>query len=183
MAKSATKPKSALHPSGDKRSWLPEVTINRHQFGSDVVIAGIGSPHGDDQAGWQVVDLLDRRPHFPARLVRLTESTQLLDELAGCGRLIVVDACWGGPCVGVITRLEWPDPRIRQVHNHSTHGVGLCNALELAERLGRMMPIVEIFGIQIGSYRPLSEISAEVSRAVSELAGIVSDELCETYHA
>jgi hydrogenase maturation protease len=154
-----------------------------NQFGSNITVAGFGSPHGDDQAGWQVVALLQRRPDLPARLVKITEGTQLIDELGGCRRLIIVDACRGGTRIGAITRLEWPDPRIRQYHNHSTHGVGLCNALQLAERLGQMPLSVEIFGIEIGNYRPLDEISAEVALAVAELVEIISAELCEAAYA
>jgi hydrogenase maturation protease len=154
-----------------------------NKFGSNVTVAGFGSPHGDDQAGWQVVASLQRRTDLTARLVKITEGTQLIDELVGCRRLIVVDACRGGPQIGAITRFEWPDPRIRQYHNHSTHGVGLCNALQLAERLGRMPPNVEIFGIEIGSYRPLDEISADVVQSVAELVEIISAELCEAAYA
>ena len=150
---------------------------------SDIVVAGFGSPHGDDQAGWQVVALLGRRHDLPAHLVKITEGTRLIDELDGCRRLIVVDACRGGRQIGSITRLEWPDPRVPQYHNHSTHGIGLCNALELAERLGRMPPNVEVFGIEIGSYRPLDEISAEVAQAVRELGEIISADLRETVDA
>src|SRR5262245_55275322 len=86
----------------------------------DAVVAGFGSPHGDDQAGWRFVGLLARRPDVRARLVKVTEGTQLIQELNGCRRLIVVDACHGGVRLGAITRLAWPDPRIRQYHNHST---------------------------------------------------------------
>jgi hydrogenase maturation protease len=148
----------------------------------DVVVAGFGSPHGDDQAGWRVVDLLRRRPNLAARLIKITEGTQLIDALDGCRRLIVVDACRGGPQLGTITRLVWPDPRIRQYHDHSTHGVGLCNALKLAERLGRMPPRVEIFGIETSSCRPLDEMSPDVVKAVSELAESTSAELREAVH-
>jgi hypothetical protein len=59
----------------------------------------------------------------------------------------------------------------------------LCNALQLAERLGRMPPDVEIFGIEIGSYRPLDEISADVAQSVAELVEIISAELCEAAYA
>lgn len=149
----------------------------------DVVVAGFGSPHGDDQAGWQVVDLLAERSDLPAHLVKIREGTQLIDELAGCRRLIAIDACREGPHLGAITRLNWPDPRIRQYHNHSTHGVGLCNALELTERFGRLPPSVSIFGIEIGSYRPLDEICAEVARSVAEIAEIISADIRETVHA
>ena len=150
---------------------------------TDVVIAGFGSSHGDDQAGWQVIALLRRRADLPARLVEIRESTQLLDELDERRRLIVIDACVGGHQLGAITRIGWPDPRIRQYHNHSTHGVGLCNALELAERLGRMPADVEVFGIEVGTCRPLDGISAEVSQAATDLADIIAAELYETVDA
>jgi hydrogenase maturation protease len=159
------------------------MTGSSKPVGTDVVVAGFGSPHGDDQAGWQVVGLLERRLDLPARLVKITEGTQLLNVLAGCRKLIVVDACRGGSQIGAITRFEWPDPRIRQYHNHSTHGVGLCNALQLAERLNRMPPGAEILGIEIGSYRPLDEISAEVMQSVAEVAEIISAELREAAYA
>ena len=154
-----------------------------NELPADVLVAGFGSPHGDDQAGWQVVAALRQRPALRARFQKITEGTQLVEELAECGRLIVVDACRSGGELGTITRLAWPDPRIRQYHNHSTHGVGLCNALVLAERLGRMPPFVEIFGIETGSFRPLDEVSLEVAQAVAELEKILTAKLRETVDA
>lgn len=148
-----------------------------------VVIAGFGSPHGDDQAGWETVARLARRPDLQARLVTITEGTRLLDELDACRWLIAVDACRGGGPVGSVTRLTWPDPRILQRHNHSTHGVGLCNALQLAERLGWLPPRVDILGIQIGDCRPMDEPSPEIVRAVSELERDIAAEVGETAYA
>jgi len=150
---------------------------------SEIVVAGFGSPHGDDQAGWRVVEMLERWSVLPARPVSITESTQLLDAMEGCRRLILVDGCRAGRPIGTITRLEWPDPRVRQFHNHSTHGVGLCNALQLAERLGRLPASVEIFGIEIGGHQPFEEMSPSVVQAVAELADTIFSELCETIHA
>jgi hydrogenase maturation protease len=146
-------------------------------------IVGLGSPFGNDQAGWRLVELLQRRLNVPARLKIIHEATQLVDELAGCRQLIVVDACRSGMRSGALSRLRWPDPRIRQYHNHSTHGVGLCNALQLAERLGRIPPNVEIFGIEIGNVGPHDEMTQEVAQAVAELAKTIFAELCETLDA
>jgi hydrogenase maturation protease len=148
-----------------------------------VVVAGFGSPHGDDQAGWRVVALLGHRPGLPARLVKITEGTKLIHELDGCRRLIVVDACRAGGLIGTITRLEWRDPRIGQYHSHSTHGLGVCSALDLADRLGRLPPNVRIYGIEIGSQRPLDEVRIEVAQAVAELTGIIAAEINEPVHA
>ncbi len=150
---------------------------------SEVVVAGFGSPHGDDQAGWQVVATLARRADLAARVLSIREGTQLVGELDDCRRLIVIDACRSASQVGTITRFRWPDPRIRRHHNHSTHGIGLCNALELATQLGRLPPDVEVFGIEVCGLNPLAELSCEVEWAVQELAEIILVELCEAVHA
>ena len=64
------------------------------------VVAGFGSPHGDDQAGWRLAAMLERRPDLPARVIAVHEATQLLDALQDCQRLIIVDACLSGGRVG-----------------------------------------------------------------------------------
>jgi hydrogenase maturation protease len=150
---------------------------------SDVVVAGFGGPHGDDQAGWHVLTLLAQRPRLSARLVRCDEQSPLVDQLDGCSRLIVVDACRGGSRAGEITRLEWPDPRVRQYHNHSAHGVRLCNALQLAERLGKLPPLVEVLGVDTGSVHSGDELSSDVSRAVPELERTILDKISEAADA
>ena len=163
----------------------PEFSANgsAKDLREDTVVAGFGSPHGDDQAGWQVLVLLGRRPHPRTRFVKITEGTQLIGELDGCRRLIIVDACRGGAQIGATTHLKWPDPRIRQYHNHSTHGVGLCNTLHLAERLSRLPPSVEVFGIEIGNCWPLGEMSPAVVRAVVELEAVIGAEICDAAYA
>jgi hydrogenase maturation protease len=149
------------------------------EHGPGVVIAGFGSPHGDDQAGWRLIEMLQQRPELPARVVAVREATELLEELGGCRKLVVVDACRCGGRMGTITRLEWPDPRIEQQHSHSSHGMGVCCALRLAERLGRLPPEVEVYGIEIAEWEPGHEITFEVLEAVKELDAVISAELCE----
>jgi hydrogenase maturation protease len=149
----------------------------------DVVVAGFGSPHGDDRAGWQVVEKLSQTPGLQARLVTIREGTQLVSELEGCRKLIAVDACRSSRPPGTITRFRWPDTRIRQCHNHSTHGIGLCNALDLAGQLDRLPSEVEVYGIEIGGLNSVTELSCEVEQAVEELAGILASELREAVHA
>lgn len=153
------------------------------KVGSDVVVAGFGSPHGDDRAGWQVADALAQHANHAARILSIREGTQLVGELEGCSKLIVIDGCRTSSRIGAITRFRWPDPRVRRRHNHSTHGIGLCNALDLAAQLGRLPPDVEVFGIEISGLNPVAEISCEVQRAVDDLAEIILAELHEVAHA
>jgi hydrogenase maturation protease len=148
-----------------------------------IVIAGFGSPHGDDQAGWRVIEMLRKRTALPARVVAIQEATRLLEELDGCRKLVTIDACRSGGRVGMLTRLEWPDPRIEEHHSHSSHGMGLCGALRLAERLGRLPQEVQVFGIEIAEWEPGHEVTFEVLEAVKELDAVISAELCEAVHA
>jgi hydrogenase maturation protease len=143
------------------------------------LVIGFGSSYGNDQAGWRVIASLARRDHLPARLKSFSEVTELMDELGDSKLLILVDACRGGSKLGAVSRFEWPDPRVRQHCNHSTHGVRLCDTLELADRIGRLPPNVTIFGIDIGDdMRP--EMSPEVVQAVNEVESAVIAEICES---
>ena len=147
------------------------------------VVAGFGSPHGDDQAGWRVAALLRRRPDVPARVVVVGEPTQLLDALRGSLRLILVDACHTGGVAGAVTRLDWPDPRIAVGHRHSTHGVSVVDVLKLAERLGDLPPGVEIFGIEAADCSPGRGLTPPVLEAVAEVEETIVETLRETVHA
>ena len=147
------------------------------------VIAGFGSPHGDDQAGWSVVARLAERPGLPARVIRVYEPTQVLAALGGCRRLIAVDACHSSGRAGDITRLAWPDPRIGVKHSHSTHGVGVVDVLKLAEQLGDLPPAVEIFGIEVADCSPGRDMSPEVGEAVAMVTDSILSELREVAHA
>jgi hydrogenase maturation protease len=150
---------------------------------SSTVVAGVGSPFGDDQAGWRLIEMLERRANVPARLIRIDEATKLLDTLDSCHKLIIVDACRGVGTLGAITRLKWPDPRIIKRHGHSTHGVGVSDALRLAEQLGRLPSEVVIYGIEVGDCEPGREICQEVLQAVAQVEPLILAGLREAANA
>jgi hydrogenase maturation protease len=147
------------------------------------LVVGVGSPFGDDQAGWRLVEMLQRHRHLPSRLKTIPEVTQLIDECEGCQRMIIVDACRSGGTAGAVTRLHWPDPRIAERHSQSTHSLGLFDALRLAERLGRLPPVVDIFGIEVSECQPGHEMSLEVLRTLAGLESVVLAELYEAVNA
>src|SRR5262245_42204459 len=106
--------------------------------GGAVRVLAVGSPHGDDRAGWEVVERLcrERRPGIEAAV--LSEPLRLMEHLDGCGRLVIVDACRSGAEPGKVVRLNWPDGRLANSAGPSTHGFGVATALALAEALGRL---------------------------------------------
>jgi hydrogenase maturation protease len=147
------------------------------------VVAGVGSPFGDNQAGWRLVEMLERRPEVPARLIKVHEARQLVDALDGCDKLIIVDACRGVCRIGAVTRLVWPDPRIARRHSHFTHGVNVYDALRLAEQLGRLPADVELYGIEVDECEPGRAMCFEVMQIVAELEAVIFAELGELAHA
>lgn len=148
-----------------------------------VVVAGFGSPHGDDQVGWKVISKLSQRPYLPARVVRIREGTQLIHELAGCEKLIVVDACCGSGSPGSISCYWWPDPRITLHRDRSTHEIGVCSALALAQQLGKLPSVVHVYGIEIGVAALSGGISGDLIRAVDDLAEVIVAEISEVVYA
>jgi hydrogenase maturation protease len=143
--------------------------------GVDRVI-GIGSPYGDDVAGWRVVEMLARREDVTAECIAIGAG-QLLDYLHGCQRAILIDACLSAQAPGTITQLRWPDPRIGEQHRRSTHTLSVGDMLSLAQELGRLPPQVVLFGVEISGCRPGTELSPEVEGALAELEQRVLEEL------
>ena len=56
-------------------------------------IIGLGSPFGDDQVGWRVIELLQDRLDPQVDLVALDRpGAALINWMAGAQRLVIVDA-------------------------------------------------------------------------------------------
>ena len=149
---------------------------------SRVLILGIGSPAGDDQAGWLVVDALrvlgvenlvgvvvDKLDRPGASLVAMFEST---------AHVVLIDAMQSGEAVGSIRRFDredWP----QYGDGLSSHGFGVLAALALARELGGLPPRLDLYGIEIASANP-GEVPGETIRtAVQELARQIASEIRE----
>lgn len=143
-------------------------------------VLGVGSPHGDDAAGWRVVERLRQRPGLAAQL-RTIEPSQLLDHLADCRCLILVDACHSNQPPGTIIRLQWPDSLLRFQRRRSSHALGLGDSLSLAETLGWLPPRVIVWGIEISQSEPGEDLTPDVRRALPELERqVLQDLACVT---
>jgi len=117
-----------------------------------VRIIGIGSPHGADQAGWLVADAL-QRSELPARLPAGTVSfsqclfpAQLWQLVAGCDLAILIDAVCAEP--GTVVEVDSGDlPHRKELH--STHGIGVGEALALIPALTDQPPRVVLIGVGV----------------------------------
>jgi hydrogenase maturation protease len=147
-----------------------------------VRVVGVGSPHGDDAAGWEVVQWLRQRlAGAPGVEFHLADGgPRCLDLLDGRGTLVLVDALFGdGGSPGTIHRLEWPDERIESLHAGSTHAFRPAEALRLAAALGLLPERVVVCGIEAGGVNPGDGLSPAVAAAIAELVDRLADELRE----
>jgi len=134
-------------------------------------IVGIGSPHGDDAIGWQVVAELERA--LPARTGfeyhRVDGGQRLLDLLDGAGSLILIDALAGDDVPGTMLRFVWPEECVESLRPGSTHDLGPAAALKLAECLGTAPAMILVYGIAAAGFHPGESLSPELVRAIPEI--------------
>ena len=143
-------------------------------------IFGIGSPSGDDQAGWLAVDaLLASGLHENGATVieKLDRpGVNLIPLLEDAAHVVLIDAMQGGGEPGGILRLDeadWSDYR----QGVSSHGFGVLDALLLARELGGLPPRLDLYGIEIGSASPGAVPGEVVQAAAQQLARRIAREL------
>ena len=141
-------------------------------------ILGIGSPSGDDRAGWLTVDaLLAAGVQSTGIDIRKLDrpGAHLVGLLGDADRVILIDAMQSDGAVGRIrhfAKQDWPAYR----HGLSSHGLGVLDALALARELGSLPPRIDLYGIEIDSANPGGQADSRVEAAAQQLAlGIAAD--------
>jgi hydrogenase maturation protease len=143
-------------------------------------ILGIGSPSGDDQAGWLVVDALRDLGATAAAGIELEKLDRpgagLVDRLQDADRVILVDAMQSGAEPGCIRRFgrhEWPAAG----GGVSSHGFGLPDALALARELGCLPARLDLYAIEIGSALPGARPDPAIRGAARRLAAMIAGDI------
>lgn len=118
-------------------------------------VIGLGSPFGDDAVGLRAIEALERRPQFAGRVRFHTldrPGTLLIPLLQTAAHVIVIDAVHSGAPPGTLLLLSLDHIR-EGMHEHapSSHGLGLAQALILAEALGALPQRLEVWGIEMGT--------------------------------
>ena len=135
-------------------------------------IIGIGNPdRGDDAAGRQVAQIV--RGRLACADVRECNGDvmQLVGQLADAAAVILIDASYSGCEPGTTRRFDVADsPLPLQPPGASTHGLGACEAIELARALGRLPERCVVYTIEGAHFRPGTPLSPAVRRAVADLA-------------
>jgi hydrogenase maturation protease len=132
-------------------------------------IVGLGSRHGDDQIGWIAIDRL--RLHLPAGVsaVKAASGVELLEFLVGQEDIIIVDAAAPARHPGTVRSFVWPCADLAAHVPWSTHGLGLVEALQLAQTLGRMPGQVTIATVEAHTTAPGLPLSPAATRGLDDL--------------
>lgn len=117
-----------------------------------VRIVGVGSPFGEDRAGWQAARFLGE--HFALTYPNLLQSLDVLDRPGAAllnylkpddGVVLLIDAVVvrpGAPSVATYTLDELAEQAVI-----SSHGFGVAETLALGHKLGLLHPEIYLFGV------------------------------------
>lgn len=142
---------------------------------SQNLITGIGSPHGDDQVGWEIAKQIQNRDNVFVDVHLARTPDDLLDWMEGTKQLVICDACQGAGVVGSYHHWEWPSAQIKTMKWSGTHNVSLPTVLALAEELGRLPTSVRIWGVEIEQAQP----GRSLSKPVETAAVVVAEKICQ----
>ncbi len=149
-----------------------------------VVIAGLGSPHGDDQVGWWVAQRLaaSRRVSSSGGRIEVVisrePSSDLMPSLLSAETLILVDACMAHGVPGVVSRW-WGLPAAQAGARWvSSHGATMPTLVNLAAALRGSLPGLIVYGIEIGAVRQgETTLSVPVRMAAQRVQDWIGSEL------
>jgi hydrogenase maturation protease len=141
-------------------------------------VFGIGSPAGDDQAGWLVVDALQALLMGSDVVLEKLDrpGVSLVGLIDGVSHAIVVDAMQSGIAAGEVRHfsgLDWNG----YGGGLSSHGLGVLDALALAQAMGALPRKLDVYGIEIESADPLEGPGSAVRDGASKLAADIAARL------
>jgi hydrogenase maturation protease len=147
------------------------------------VLIGVGNPYRRDDGVGPAFAASLRAHDLPGVSVLISdgEPSRLLDAWAGAGLAIVVDAVRCEPGIpGRISRrtlhpapAEGPPP----VSQSSTHGLGVAEAVRLAQALDRLPERLVVFAVEAGDIGYGSQLSEAVAASLPDLTRAVLAEL------
>jgi hydrogenase maturation protease len=140
-------------------------------------VVGLGSHHGDDQAGWLIIDRLKELGYPRSHLAKALHPAELLDGLSLTEPLFICDACQGNDAAGTVHRWHWPTDSLIDLKTGGTHDLSLPQILELAGQLDNCPESVEIWGIEGADWSPASLPGISVQTAAREVAAAIWGQL------
>lgn len=147
-----------------------------------LLVMGVGNLlRGDDGFGVRVIEHLAGL-ELPAGVELLDAGTSivdLIDELRGRRKLVVIDAVRGGQPAGTLYRFSPEQVDAARVPADSLHQLGLLETLRLADLIDCCPPQTVVIGVQPANTDLGIGLSAEVDAAIETAGRMVRRELDE----
>ncbi len=134
----------------------------------------------DDGIGVWVAESLRRSFEFPAGVAILEGGTlglDLLPQLGGVERLLLIDAVKLGQSPGAAVRLEGDEVPAALDVKISPHQIGLGDLLAAARLMGQSPPRIVLWGMEPERLDPGTGFSPSVAQALPRLQARVVEEL------
>jgi hydrogenase maturation protease len=145
-----------------------------------VLVIGVGSPHGDDRAGWEAIDRLKTQLPSDVSLRKAASPLDILDWLEVDVETHLVDASAAISSKTRWEKFEWPFAAlsfIKTLCPASSHGIELDQALRLALELDRLPNRIAVWGIHASSSAAVGSLSEETAQAVEACVEALLKEL------
>ena len=161
-----------------------------------ILIVGVGSAHGDDQAGWLVADELTRRipDHSFISVRKASVPLDFLDWLENVKVLHLIDAYDVAGCLENLRRFLWlngqmichssnaaDDARLNQTVGRSSHGFSVPDVLRLAEKTGMLPETIVVWAIPGSNFQPGARMSEPCQNNILSTATQIMAELSVAY--
>jgi hydrogenase maturation protease len=148
------------------------------------LILGLGNPIlSDDAAGLVAARrLFERLGEQDVDLIEAaTSGLQTVRLLSGYDRAVIIDSIHDERRVGEVSRLELDQLKISPLH--SSHGVGLADAISLARKLGTRLPDeILVYAIAVADPYTFGEgLTPEVERALLSVVEQIASDLARLW--
>lgn len=143
------------------------------------LVIGVGNPmRRDDGAGPAVVrSLLNKLPKDVAVIEHHGDGLKLLQIWQDIDKVVLVDAAFSGALPGTIFCFDGIETELpARIFSHSSHLIGVVEAVEMARALGRLPEKLIVYGIEGATFDYGDDLSDAVADAVKDVASkILSD--------
>ena len=119
------------------------------------LIVGFGSPFGNDQFGWLVIDEIEKRfPNSVSIVLYKSKGNGVdwLSEIKDADKLIIVDAVKSDKPVGYLHEFIFDEDINLEKSSlfTSSHSVSIVDSVELARTLGMFTQPIRFLGVEVG---------------------------------
>jgi hydrogenase maturation protease len=144
-----------------------------------VLIIGVGTAYrNDDAAGLVVAERLRARlPEGASVITHEGEGVSLMEQLADSEAAVLIDAMSSSAEPGAIRRFDAGAQSLpAQMFRHSTHAIGIAQAIELGRALHKLPHRLIVYGIEGQNFDAGTQLSPAVESSVETVVRRVLEE-------